>query len=117
MGASNPAGQELLQEKGGREKGQRRWVQGPGKNLGATRAGLSRQCQDTAASAGSPLQTELQAPVAVFKAEHSSSAPPELCLNEDLFGLQQCWCVKAVAPPFSMGIMSRRGQIVRNKIT
>lgn len=86
--ADNPAGLKLLQEMGGQGCGCRakvpcRRVQGPGVNLGATRAGFGRQCQDTAAPARSPLQTEPWAPAFVYEAEHFSSAPPEVCLNKD----------------------------------
>lgn len=86
--ADNPAGLKLLQEVGGQGCGCRakvpcRRVQGPGVNLGATRAGFGRQCQDTAAPARSPLQTEPWAPAFVYEAEHFSSAPPEVCLNKD----------------------------------
>lgn len=44
--------------------------------------GWIRRCQDAAAPASSPLQTELWAPAVVYKSERFSSAPPEVCLNK-----------------------------------
>lgn len=47
-------------------------------NVGATRAGFG-----TAVPASLPLQTEPWASAVVYKAEHFSSAPPEVCPNKD----------------------------------
>lgn len=64
------------------------------------------------------LCREPWAPAAVRKAEHFSSAPPEVCLNKDASS-RSFWSPArqvCVGPPFSMVAVSRRGQTVINMV-